>query len=140
MRVLVLNGPNLNLLGLREPDIYGRETLDDIENALRHRAFDQGIEIVFLQTNHEGVMLDRIHEARIDVEAIIINPAAWSHTSVALLDALKAFEGRVVEVHLSNIHTREAFRHHSYISARAEAVIAGMGSFGYLAALDFLAR
>lgn len=140
MRVLVLNGPNLNLLGLREPEIYGHETLADIENNLRHRAFDQGIEISFWQTNHEGAMLDRLHEARGQVEAIIINPAAWSHTSVALLDALKAFEGRVVEVHLSNIHTREAFRHHSYISARAEAVIAGMGSFGYLAALDFLAR
>lgn len=140
MNVLILNGPNLNLLGKREPDIYGHETLADIENAVRHRAFDHGMGTDFLQTNHEGVMLDRIHEARGQQDAIVINPAAWSHTSVALLDALKAFEGRVIEVHLSNIHTREAFRHHSYISARAEAVIAGMGSFGYLAAIDFLAR
>ncbi|WP_106475762.1 type II 3-dehydroquinate dehydratase [Phytohalomonas tamaricis] len=140
MNVLVLNGPNLNLLGKREPDIYGHETLADIENALRHRAFNEGVEIDFFQTNHEGAMLDRIHDARARVDAIIINPAAWSHTSVALLDALKAFEGKVVEVHLSNIHTRESFRHHSYISSRADGVIAGLGSFGYLAALDFLTR
>ncbi|MFC0266866.1 type II 3-dehydroquinate dehydratase [Kushneria aurantia] len=139
MRILILNGPNLNLLGKREPDIYGHETLDDIERELRGHAGD-GVRLDFLQTNHEGEMLERIHRAREDADAIIINPAAWSHTSVALLDALKAFEGRVVEVHLSNIHTREAFRHHSYISARAEAVVAGMGSFGYRAALEFLTR
>ncbi|RKR03464.1 3-dehydroquinate dehydratase [Kushneria sinocarnis] len=140
MKLLVLNGPNLNLLGQREPDIYGHETLADIENGLRRQALAAGVDIDFLQTNHEGELIERIHAARQEADAIIINPAAWSHTSVALLDALNAFEGRVVEVHLSNIHQREAFRHHSYVSARADGVIAGLGSFGYQAALDFLLR
>ncbi|QEL12491.1 type II 3-dehydroquinate dehydratase [Kushneria phosphatilytica] len=140
MKLLVLNGPNLNLLGQREPDLYGHETLADIENTLRRQALDNGIEIDFLQTNHEGELIERIHAARQESDAIIINPAAWSHTSVALLDALNAFEGQVVEVHLSNIHKREAFRHHSYISARADGVIAGLGSFGYQAAMEFLLR
>ncbi|RJS92510.1 type II 3-dehydroquinate dehydratase [Salinisphaera sp. Q1T1-3] len=140
MNLLLLNGPNLNLLGQREPDIYGYETLADIEATTQAHAEARGAALTALQTNHEGEMIDRIHAARGTVDAIIINPAAWSHTSIALLDALNAFEGRVVEVHLSNIHRREAFRHHSYISARADAVLAGMGAYGYLAAVDWLMR
>ena len=138
MNLLLLNGPNLNLLGTRQPEIYGHETLADIEAATRAHAERGQAVLETFQTNHEGEMIERIHAARGEVDAIIINPAAWSHTSVALLDALNAFEGRVVEVHLSNIHRREAFRHHSYVSARADAVLAGMGAFGYRAAVDWL--
>ena len=138
MNVLLLNGPNLNLLGDREPEIYGATTLADIERELTARAAGAGARVECLQTNHEGEAIDRIHAARGSVDAIIINPAAWSHTSVALLDALNAFEGRVMEVHLSNVHKREAFRHHSYVSRRADGVIAGLGAFGYRAALDYL--
>lgn len=138
MNLLLLNGPNLNLLGTRQPEIYGYETLADIEAATRTHAERGQAVLETFQTNHEGAMIERIHAARGEVDAIIINPAAWSHTSVALLDALNAFEGRVVEVHLSNIHRREAFRHHSYVSARADAVLAGMGAFGYRAAVDWL--
>ena len=136
-RVLVLNGPNLNLLGTRQPEIYGKEMLDDIINRLRTQALMAGWELVALQSNHEGELIDAVHAARLDgTLAIIINPAAYSHTSVALLDALNTFDGKVIEVHLSNIHKREAFRHHSYISSRADGVIAGLGSQGYQAALD----
>ncbi|MGM0784439.1 MAG: type II 3-dehydroquinate dehydratase [Pseudomonadota bacterium] len=136
-KVLVLHGPNLNLLGSRQPEIYGRETLDDIDNDLRQRAVLAGWEIDCFQSNHEGALIDAIHAAREDgTRAIIINPAAYTHTSVAILDALNAFEGRVIEVHLSNVHRREAFRHHSYVSLRADGVIAGLGSQGYRAALD----
>lgn len=138
MKLLLLNGPNLNLLGSREPAIYGHETLADIEARAGERAQAGGAALDVFQTNHEGAMIDRIHDARGDADAIIINPGAWSHTSIALLDALNGFEGRVIEVHLSNIHRREAFRHHSYVSTRAEGVIAGLGSAGYLAAVDFL--
>lgn len=136
--LLLLNGPNLNLLGHREPEIYGHETLADIETRAQARAEAAGSTLAAFQTNHEGALIDRIHAARGQSDAIIINPGAWSHTSIAILDALNAFEGRVVEVHLSNIHKRETFRHHSYISARADGVIAGLGSFGYLAAVDWL--
>ena len=136
-RVLVLNGPNLNLLGTRQPEIYGEETLADIINRLRTQALMAQWELTALQSNHEGELIDAIHTARLDgTLAIIINPAAYSHTSVALLDALNTFDGKVIEVHLSNIHQREAFRHHSYISQRADGVIAGLGSFGYQAALS----
>lgn len=138
MKILLLNGPNLNLLGDREPEIYGATTLADIETALARRAEAGGAEIEAFQTNHEGQMIERIHAARGVADAIIINPAAWTHTSVALLDALNAFKGLVVEVHLSNVHKREAFRHHSYVSLRADGVIAGLGAFGYVAALDFV--
>jgi 3-dehydroquinate dehydratase-2 len=134
--VLVLNGPNLNLLGQREPHIYGAETLSDVEAACR--ALDLA-ELTFRQSNHEGVLVDWIQEARGRHDAIVINPGAYSHTSVAILDALSAFEGRVVEVHVSNIHRREAFRHRSYVSARADAVVAGMGVRGYGAAIRWLA-
>lgn len=138
-KVLVLHGPNLNLLGTRQPEIYGRETLEDINQALSEKAAINGWDIHCLQSNHEGALIDAIHAARQDgTTAIIINPAAYTHTSVAILDALNAFEGQVIEVHLSNVHRREAFRHHSYVSLRADGVIAGLGSRGYQAALDAL--
>ena len=140
MNILLLNGPNLNLLGDREPEIYGATTLTDIERALAHRAGEYGAELAAFQTNHEGEAIERIHAARGEVDAIIVNPAAWTHTSVALLDALNAFEGPVVEVHLSNVHQRESFRHHSYVSKRADGVIAGLGAYGYAAALDFVVQ
>lgn len=136
MQILVLNGPNLNLLGTREPHIYGAETLADVEASCR--ALDLGT-LEFRQSNHEGVLVDWIQEARGAFDAIVINPGAYSHTSIAILDALNAFEGRVVEIHISNIHKREAFRHQSHISARADAVIAGLGVEGYRAALRWLA-
>jgi len=136
-KVLVLHGPNLNLLGTRQPEIYGYDTLDDVNNLLREKAVMAGWEITCLQSNHEGALIDAIHAAKVDgTQAIIINPAAYTHTSVAILDALNAFDGQVIEVHLSNVHKREAFRHHSYVSLRADGVIAGLGVQGYKAALD----
>ncbi|MES1953808.1 type II 3-dehydroquinate dehydratase [Salinisphaera hydrothermalis] len=140
MKIVLLNGPNLNLLGDREPEIYGATTLADIERRLTEQARAEGAELDCFQTNHEGEAIDRIHAARRVADAIIINPAAWTHTSIALLDALNAFEGTVVEVHLSNVHKRESFRHHSYVSLRADGVIAGLGGHGYRAALDFVLR
>ncbi|MDQ7729487.1 type II 3-dehydroquinate dehydratase [Halomonas sp. SpR8] len=136
-KVLVLHGPNLNLLGSRQPDIYGYETLDDVNNMLREKAIMTDWDINCLQSNHEGELIDAIHAARLDgTQAIIINPAAYTHTSVAILDALNAFDGKVIEVHLSNVHKRESFRHHSYVSLRADGVIAGLGVQGYKAALE----
>jgi 3-dehydroquinate dehydratase-2 len=137
--VAVLNGPNLNLLGQRQPEVYGRATLADIETSCRAMAGTLGLEIDFRQSNAEGTLVDWIQEARGRASAIVINPAAYSHTSVAILDALNAFEGPVVEVHISNIHRREAFRHHSFVSGRADAVIAGCGPEGYELALRHLA-
>lgn len=137
--VYVLNGPNLNLLGLRQPEIYGRETLADVEAALAALAAELGLSIMAHQSNHEGALVDLIHQARTAASGIIINPGAYSHTSVAILDALNAFDGPVLEVHISNIHKREAFRHHSFVSARAEGVIAGFGTEGYLLALRRMA-
>jgi 3-dehydroquinate dehydratase-2 len=134
--IYVLNGPNLNLLGKRQPEIYGYETLDDVKAKLEKRAEGSEYSIEFFQSNHEGAIIDKIHEARENACGIIINPAAFTHTSVAILDALNAFDGKVVEVHISNVHKRESFRHHSYVSLRAEGVIAGLGTFGYLAALE----
>ena len=137
--IFVLNGPNLNLLGLRQPEIYGRETLGDVEAALGRLAADLGVTVDCRQSNHEGQLVDWIHEARGAAAGILINPGAYSHTSVAILDALNAFDGPVLEVHISNIHKREAFRHHSFVSARAEGVIAGFGTEGYLLALRRMA-
>ncbi|GAA5174980.1 MULTISPECIES: type II 3-dehydroquinate dehydratase [Halomonadaceae] len=138
-KVLILHGPNLNLLGTRQPEIYGHETLDDINNRLYEKAAINGWDIACRQSNHEGELIDAIQTARTDgTDLIVINPAAYTHTSVAILDALNAYEGQVIEVHLSNIHKREAFRHHSYVSRRADGVIAGLGSRGYLLALDTL--
>lgn len=138
--VLVLNGPNLNLLGTRQPEIYGRETLADIEVACRHQARSLSLDVDFRQSNHEGVLIDWIQQAPIDHAALIINPAAYSHTSVAVLDALLTLPIPVIEVHLSNIHKRDDFRHHSYVSRAATGVICGLGSHGYLLALDAVAR
>lgn len=138
--VFLLNGPNLNLLGQRQPEIYGRETLADVEALCGRLAESLGLGLVCHQSNHEGVLVDRIHEARGAASGIVINPGAYSHTSVAILDALNAFEGPVIEVHISNIHKREAFRHHSFVSSRADGVIAGCGTQGYVMALHRLAH
>jgi 3-dehydroquinate dehydratase II len=138
--VLVLNGPNLNLLGKREPEIYGRQTLADIETALRARARGHGIDIDFRQSNHEGELVDWIQAARETCAAIIVNPGAYSHTSIAILDALLACQIPIVEVHLSNIFKRESFRHHSFVSQAARGVICGLGSQGYLLALEAIAN
>jgi 3-dehydroquinate dehydratase II len=137
--IYILNGPNLNLLGSREPEIYGRDTLDDVAEVCGALADDLGLTISFHQSNHEGALVDLIQEARGKASAIIINPGAYSHTSVAILDALNAFAGPVIEVHISNIHKREAFRHHSFVSARADGVIAGCGVEGYQLALRRIA-
>lgn len=137
--VLVLHGPNLNLLGTREPAIYGAETLSDINRRLADQAQELGVGLTCLQSNHEGYLIDAIHSARENgTTDIIINPAAFTHTSVAILDALNAFEGRVIEVHLSNVHKRESFRQHSYVSQRADGIIVGMGARGYQLALQGL--
>jgi 3-dehydroquinate dehydratase II len=135
----VLNGPNLNLLGRREPDIYGRETLADVEAACRRAGSELGLDVVFRQSNREYELIDWIHEAREAAAGIVINPAAFTHTSVAMLDALSACACPILEVHISNIHRREAFRHHSYVSRVASGVIAGFGTQGYVLALHRLA-
>ena len=142
MNVLVLHGPNLNLLGTREPAVYGSATLPDIDRELAQIAADAGAGLNSLQSNHEGVLIDRVHAARADgTDFIIINPAGFTHSSVALRDALAAVSIPFVEVHLSNIHRREPFRHHSYFSDLAEGVICGLGAQGYALALRFaLAR
>jgi 3-dehydroquinate dehydratase II len=139
-RVLVLNGPNLNMLGTREPAIYGAQTLADIEALCRSEAERLGLELTFKQSNHEGELVTFIQGALGTAEAIIINPAGYSHTSVAIPDAIKAVGLPVVEVHLSNIHAREAFRHHSYVSAVAWGVICGFGAAGYRLALEAVAE
>lgn len=131
MKILLLNGPNLNLLGQRQPDIYGSETLDDVVANCTALGHDLGFEVEARQSNHEGVIVDWIQAAREGADGIVINPGALSHTSIAILDALNAFEGPVIEVHISNIHKRERFRHHSYVSGRADGVIAGLGTEGY---------
>lgn len=138
--VLVLNGPNLNMLGKRQPEIYGRETLADIQKACKAEATRLGLKAEFYQSNWEGALVDRIQKAREKNAGIIINAGAYTHTSVALFDALNAAELPVIEVHLSNIYKRESFRHHSYISPAAVGVIAGLGSQGYLVAFQALAR
>ncbi len=138
--VYVLNGPNLNLLGKRQPDIYGHETLADVEADCHKVAGELGLALRFHQSNAEHQIIDWIHEARETAGGLAINPAAYTHTSVAILDALNAFDGPVIEVHISNVHKREAFRHHSYVSLRADGVIAGCGTQGYALALRRLAR
>ena len=138
--ILVLNGPNLNLLGQREPEIYGRDMLADVEGLCRATAAEAGLTVDCHQSNREYELIDWIHGARAGASAIVINPGAFTHTSVAILDALSAFDGPVVEVHISNIHKREPFRHHSYVSGRADAVIAGAGVQGYDLAIRRVAR
>lgn len=132
--IYILNGPNLNLLGKRQPEIYGHATLADVEANCRAVLAD-GFDLTLLQSNWEGQIIDWIHQAREKACGIVINPGAFTHTSVAILDALNTFEGPVIEVHISNVHKREAFRHHSYVSLRAEGVIAGLGIEGYEAAV-----
>ena len=138
--VFILNGPNLNLLGVRDPSIYGRDTLGDIEERCTARAASLDLEIDFRQTNHEGQLVDWIQEARESADGIILNAGAFTHTSVAVLDALAAAGLPVIEVHLSNIFRRERFRHHSYVSLAATGVICGLGAQGYELALDAMAR
>ncbi|BAQ45016.1 MULTISPECIES: type II 3-dehydroquinate dehydratase [Methylobacterium] len=138
--VYVLNGPNLNLLGKRQPHIYGSETLADVEASCRALAGELGLEIRFHQSNREYEIIDWIHEARETAGGLVINPAAFTHTSVAILDALNTFDPPVIEVHISNVHKREAFRHHSYVSLRADGVIAGLGTQGYGLALRRIAQ
>ncbi len=133
--VYVLNGPNLNLLGKRQPHIYGAETLDDVEAACRTIGDANRLELRFRQSNREYELIDWIHEAREAAKAIVINPAAFTHTSVAILDALNTFEGIVIEVHISQVHKRESFRHHSYVSHRSDGIIVGCGTQGYELAL-----
>lgn len=130
-RILLVNGPNLNLLGTREPAVYGSATLADVERLVADTAEEFGIAVRAVQSNHEGELIDAVHAARDDCDAIVINPAAFTHTSVALRDALAAVALPVAEVHISNVHAREAFRHHSYVSPIAEFVIAGCGAQGY---------
>lgn len=142
MKILVLNGPNLNRLGKRQPDVYGTTTLDDIEQHLRERAEAAGAEIAFLQSNHEGELIDAAHEAADNSWPVIINPGGFTHTSVALRDALVELKDGpgFIEVHISNVHVREPFRHHSYLSPIATGVIAGLGVDGYEMALDYFLR
>lgn len=141
--LMILNGPNLNLLGTREPEQYGYETLADVEVMCREAAQAQGYEIDFRQSNHEGVLVDAIHEARElmlqgKLAGIVFNPGAYTHTSVALHDAIKGTEVPVIEVHISNVHAREAFRHHSYISPAATGIVIGMGVYGYVLGINGL--
>lgn len=138
--ILVLNGPNLNLLGTREPEIYGTDTLADVESRLNVCAEALGVAIDFRQSNHEGVLVDWIQEGRGRVVGIILNPAGFTHTSVAIMDAINACGCPVIEVHISNIHKREDFRHHSYVSLAAMGIIAGLGIKGYELALEAMAE
>ena len=140
MNILIINGPNLNLLGLREPNIYGAKTLSDINKHLDQIAIQLNITIAHFQSNHEGAIVDKIHEARNNVDYIIINAGALTHTSVAIRDALIGVAIPFVEVHISNVHAREAFRHHSYLSDKAVGVIVGLGTYGYESALRFCAQ
>ena len=135
--IFVLNGPNLNLLGTRKPEIYGSDTLDDISAMVAARASELGLEVDFRQTNHEGTLVDWLHEAHAaDAKAILLNAAAYTHTSIALFDAIKAIRVPVIEVHLSDPETREPFRHHSFVEPGAVAVVKGLGAKGYLVALE----
>ena len=140
IRLMILNGPNLNLLGVREPHIYGKTTLAAVEASCRDFAKAIGASLAFHQSNHEGVLVDWVQSARTEADAIIINPAAFSFTSIALLDALKAFDGPIIEVHISNIHARDPLHRNSILSAVAKAVICGMGPYGYIVALQAAAQ
>jgi 3-dehydroquinate dehydratase-2 len=139
-KIMVLNGPNLNLLGVRQPHIYGYDSLADIEKRLRARAKPHGLTIDMRQSNHEGELVDWIQQARTTCAGIIINPGAYTHTSVAILDALLACEFPIIELHLSNPHKREEFRHRSFVALAAKGVIAGFGAHGYELALDAMAK
>lgn len=138
--ILLLNGPNLNMLGVRQPEVYGRETLSDVVALVGETAARHGVQIVDFQSNSEEALINRLHESLGNIAGIIINPAGFTHTSVALRDALVIPDVPIVEVHISNVHAREEFRRHSYVSPIATAVVAGMGTFGYVTALEFLVR
>lgn len=140
MRLMILNGPNLNLLGEREPDIYGTTTLGDIETECRSFADSIGVSLSFHQSNHEGALVDLIQSARLSADALIINPAGYSFTSIAMLDAMKIFKGPIIELHISNIHARDELHRHSKLSTAATAVICGLGSYGYTLAMQAAAR
>ena len=140
MKILVINGPNMNLLGLREPDIHGRQTYDDLVEPLQKRADELGVEISFVQSNHEGDLVDAIQRAYPDTDGIIINPAAYTHTSVAILDAVKAVGIPTVEVHMSDVKSRDAFRQVSYIRQACIATVMGKGFGSYIEALELLAK
>lgn len=136
--IVVLNGPNLNLLGKRQPEIYGHHTLDDVRALCQAAAAGGGYRIDLRQSNHEGALVDWVHEVRTSAAGVVVNPAAYTHTSVALRDALLTVAAPIVEVHISNVHQREAFRHHSYVSDIATGVVCGLGVYGYVAAVGFL--
>jgi len=136
MRITIINGPNMNMLGVREPHIYGSTTLDTIRASCEELAAFAGAQLSFHQSNHEGVLVDLIQSARTDADALIINPAGYSFTSIAMLDALKIFEGPIYEVHISNIHARDELHRHSKLSSAVTAVIAGFGPYGYILAMQ----
>ena len=136
MRIMIINGPNLNLLGVREPHIYGSTTLEAIKKACEEFAAFAGAQLSFHQSNSEGALVDLIQQARTDADALIINPAAYSFTSIAMFDAMKVFEGPIYEVHISNIHARDELHRHSILSAAAKGVIAGLGPYGYIVAMQ----
>ncbi|MCQ2456767.1 MAG: type II 3-dehydroquinate dehydratase [Clostridia bacterium] len=138
MKILVINGPNLNMLGIREPDVYGHDTYEDLVRMITDAALGLGVEIEVFQSNHEGALVDKIQSAYGDADAIVINPAAYTHTSVAILDALKAVSMPAVEVHISNVSEREAFRQISYAGMACEKTYAGYGFDGYVMALEYL--
>ena len=140
MKILVLNGPNINMLGIREPDIYGKETYDDLCQKIKKYAKKKGVEVKLFQSNHEGDLVDEIQAAYNKFDGIVINPAAYTHTSVALLDAVKAVGIKTVEVHISDVGSREDFRQTSYIRKAAVATVSGLGTDGYLKAMDILAE
>jgi len=138
--IYILNGPNLNLLGEREPEIYGSESIDDIQKLTEHFAKSKNTEIIFKQTNHEGELIEMIHDARKKSDGLIINPAGYTHTSVAIYDALLSLDIPIIEVHISNIYKREKFRHSSYVSMAANSVISGFGIDGYIFALESMLK
>ena len=137
LNIVIINGPNLNLLGRREPEIYGEDTFEDFLLHLKGKFVDDDVKLTYFQSNHEGQLLDKLHEVGFDYDGIVLNAGALTHTSIALADAVKAIKTPVVEVHISNVHQREAFRHHSYLSPVAEGVIVGFGLRGYELAVSY---